>query len=106
MFLPAAASVGIAESTTGFPAGTLDADLAATTWCAYAWPVNYGQSGNRTFFTNQAGDLVATEFSTYSGTGAGPAAGAAFVSGGLTTISGPVAIGANGQDGQRWKQVN
>ncbi|NUN52043.1 MAG: hypothetical protein HUU06_04530, partial [Planctomycetaceae bacterium] len=46
--------------------------------CCYAWPVNYGQSGNRTFFTNQGGDVIATESSTYSGSAAAPAAGAAF----------------------------
>ena len=82
----------------------LNADLSETTWCCYAWPVNYGQSGNRTFFTNQGGDLVATERSTYSGTGNGPASDASFKVAGA--ITGSVAIGAVGADGKTWKQVN
>ncbi|MCB9826272.1 MAG: DUF2950 family protein [Planctomycetes bacterium] len=41
-----------------------DPDLAETAWCAYAWPASYQQSGNRTFFVNQAGDVLATENTT------------------------------------------
>ena len=68
--LPARArcGVGVGEPQTGYTAAMIDADLVETTWCAYAWPVNYGQSGNRTFFTNQGGDVVATEFAAFSGT--------------------------------------
>ena len=104
VFLPDGAGVGMGEPQTGFTAALLNADLAETTWCAYAWPVNYQQSGNRTFFTNQGGDLVATEKSTYSGTGNGPLSDAAFKIAGA--ITGSVAIGAVGSDGGTWKQVN
>ena len=83
-----------------------NSDLVETTWCAYAWPVNYGQSGNRTFFTNQGGDVVATESSTYSGTAAGPASDAAFKPADAGKITGAVAIGVAGVDGNIWKQVN
>ena len=104
MFLPNPAGAGVGEPTTGFTGALVNADLSETTWCAYAWPVNYQQSGNRTFFTNQGGDLIATEKSTYSGTGAGPLPDAAFkVAGG---IIGSVAIGTVGADGSTWKQVN
>ena len=104
MYLPDATGAGIAEPQTGFTGALLNADLAETTWCAYAWPVNYQQSGNRTFFTNQAGDLIATEAAAYSGTGAGPSPDASFKVAG--SITGSVAIGAIGADGNTWKQVN
>jgi prepilin-type N-terminal cleavage/methylation domain-containing protein len=107
IYLPGAAGVGVGEPQTGFVAASgLNADLAETTWCSYAWPVNYGQSGNRTFFTNQGGDLVTTEAAAYSTATGGPAAGAAFQAGGATVITGAVAIGVVGQDTNTWKQVN
>jgi prepilin-type N-terminal cleavage/methylation domain-containing protein len=105
VFLPDNTGAPLQEPTAGFSTGGgQDPDLAETTWCCYAWPVNYNQSGNRTFFTNQGGDVVATEDSNYSGTGAGPAGDAAFQAGG--SITGAVAIGIAGADGNVWKQVN
>jgi prepilin-type N-terminal cleavage/methylation domain-containing protein len=106
VYLPAVGGVGVGEPQTGFVAAALNEDLAETTWCAYAWPVNYGQSGNRTFFTNQGGDVVATEFSGYSGTAAGPASDAAFKPADAGKITGAVAIGVAGVDTRVWKQVN
>ena len=108
IYLPGLTGAGVGEPQTGYVTGMVSPDLSETTWCAYAWPVNFGQSGNRTFFTNQGGDVVATEFSGYSGTvasgGAGPASDAAFKVGGA--ITGAVAIGAVGSDGKTWRQVN
>ncbi len=105
VYLPDDAGDGVGEPQVGYADdGSLNGDLAETTWCCYAWPVNYNQSGNRTFFTNQGGDVIATEDSAYSGTGAGPAAEAAFQAG--TAITGSVAIGVAGVDGNTWKQVN
>ena len=85
---------------------TLDMDLAETTWCCYAWPVNYNQSGNRTFFTNQAGDVIACETEDYSGTGSGPLPEAAFDTAGIITAN--VDIGGPGQNpgAENWRQVN
>ena len=107
VFLPVTAGSALGEPQTGYVTGTVEPDLSETTWCAYAWPVNYGQSGNRTFMTNQAGDVVATEVAAYSLSGAitSATAGAAFT-GSLTSIMGSVAIGAAGSDGNVWKQVN
>ena len=83
--------------------------IAETTWAAYAWPANYGNTGNRTFFVNQGGDIVATEDSSYSGTGGGTApmeAAAAFIPPGSTsTLTGRVATGTVGRDGNFWKQA-
>ena len=105
--LPGAAGAAVNEPQAGYVvASGVNADLAETTWCSYAWPVNYGQSGNRTFFTNQGGDMTTSEFSGYSGAAGGPQAGAAFIAGGATVITGAVAIGAAGQDTRVWKQVN
>ena len=105
MFLPDANAAPVQEPQAGYASGgAQDPDLAETTWCCYAWPVNYNQSGNRTFFTNQAGDVVATEAAAYSGTGNGPAGDAAFQN--ANTITGPVAIGGACADGNTWKQVN
>ncbi len=106
IYLPGAAGVGVGEPQTGFTAALVNADLCETTWCSYAWPVNYGQSGNRTFFTNQGGDLIATEAAAYSGTGGGPASDAAFKPADAGKITGAVAIGVAGVDGKTWKQVN
>jgi prepilin-type N-terminal cleavage/methylation domain-containing protein len=107
MYLPGVGGAGVSETATGY-SGTsgINSDLCETTWCCYAWPVNYGQSGNRTFFTNQGGDVIATETSAYSGSTAAPTAGAAFQAGGATVITGSVAIGVAGQDLHTWKQVN
>ena len=107
IYLPAAVGVGTGEPQTGYVVGTgLNADLSETTWCVYAWPVNYAQSGNRTFFTNQGGDVTTTEAAAYSGSTAAPTPGAAFQAGGATVITGSVAIGVAGQDTFTWKQVN
>ena len=104
MFLPDDTGAPVQEPQAGFGLGMVNEDLAETTWCAYAWPVNYNQSGNRTFFTNQAGDVVATEDPTYSGTTAPLNGDAAFVNSGV--ITGSVAIAGVGADGNTWKQVN
>ena len=109
IWLPGVGGAGVVEPpATGYVAGGgIDPDLAETTWCAYAHPVNYNQSGNRSFFTNQAGDVLGIEVPAYSGTGAGPAADAAFVAAG--TITGTVDIGGPGQSGvatAAWVQVN
>ena len=105
MYLPAVGgATGLGEPVGGYVVATLNIDLTETTWCCYAWPANYGQSGNRTFFTNQAGDVTTTEAAAYSGAGAGPAYDAAFqVAGSMT---GATAIGIAGADGNIWKQVN
>jgi len=105
MYLPDNAGAGVQEPQAGFVAATgIDPDLGETTWCCYAWPVNYNQSGNRTFFMNQAGDVLTTEASAYSKTGNAPAADAAFLAAG--DMTGNAAIAAAGQDGNTWKQVN
>ena len=83
-----------------------DPDGAERSWCCYAWPVAYGRTGVRTFFTNQAGDTFACDAEAYSGNGEGPAADAAYRDAG--SIAGRIAEGAPGRnpDGEAWRQVN
>jgi len=110
MFLPGAVGIAVSE-TAGNAAFTaaVDGDLAETTWCAYSWPASYGNSGNRSFFVNQSGDITGTELAAYTATGAFALAngGRAFKLGGLVTkITGLQAIGTKGRDSQTWKQIN
>ena len=105
MYLPDVAGDGLAEVAGGGADASVDADLAETTWCCYAWPTNFGSTGSRTFFVNQGGDIVATEDQGYSGSGAGPASSSAFATGGGSTITGNTATGMTGRDGNFWRQV-
>jgi hypothetical protein len=90
------------ETKTEIP---VDPDAGELYWCCYAWPVNYANSGTRTFFVNQDGDVFATEDPAYDGVN-GPKPGAAFAEGGLEKIVGKTAGNATGQDGNFWRQVN
>jgi prepilin-type N-terminal cleavage/methylation domain-containing protein len=110
MYLPADGGIGVPETRPPAPTSlTVNADRAESTWCCYANPSSYGMSGNRTFFVNQAGDITATDFRLYTGHAHWSVsfAGSAFKAGGsLATITGPVAVGTRGRDGQFWKQIN
>ena len=107
VYLPDPAGAGVIEPIGGFPiAPALDINFAELVYCVYVWPVIYQQSGNRTFFINQEGILLVTEDATYSGTGAGPASDAAFDVLGVGTITGQLAIGVAGNDGNIWRAVN
>ncbi|MEW6073929.1 MAG: prepilin-type N-terminal cleavage/methylation domain-containing protein [Planctomycetota bacterium] len=67
MWLPAAvaggAIAGVPEDGTagvgGADAANIpDSDNCEILWCCYAWPVDAGVTGSRTFFINQEGDLL------------------------------------------------
>jgi prepilin-type N-terminal cleavage/methylation domain-containing protein len=106
VYLPDTTGQGLAELAGGGPDPAINADVAETTWCCYAWPTNYGSSGSRTFYVSQAGDLVFTDTLTYTGPGGGPVPGAALMGGGsITSITGRVATSATGRDGQFWRPV-
>jgi len=86
---------------------TVDATLAETTWCAYAWPVKQGKTGKRTFFVNQAGVVLTSTHSDYSGGYSGdsePKATAAFAAATPATekITGPTAKDKTAADGNMW----
>lgn len=106
LYLPAAAGVPTLEAAAGGDPGGLDDDLCENTWCAYAWPVNRGNTGNRAFVVNQSGDILQTNNAVlnYNGLAAMPAGDAAFL--GANDITSGLAIGAVGQDGNTWVSVN
>ncbi len=105
-FLPGQGGGSVTEDdATGNLTGSVDVDTSETIWCIYAWPESATRSGNRAFFINQKGDVLATD-GVHSGTRAISAtnAGAAFgVGGDITAITGDLAIGEVGLDGFTWK---
>ncbi len=111
VFLPGTAGAGVPEVASGTLGGNVDSDLAETSWCCYSSPSSYSTSGNRTFFVNQTGDIIGTDAPAYTGSGVftDTNAGAAFKSASgaaLTNITGLVAVGTLGRDGNNWKKVN
>ncbi len=107
IYLPEDGATAAEETVlVGFSDGDVDYDLAETTWCCYAWPVNYNQSGNRTFFVNQQGDVLFTEDTSataYSGFTSMPDDDAAFLAGGIMSNT---AVNQAGLDGNTWRQTN
>lgn len=106
VYLPdaAAAPAGITENPAG--GGATGPNNCEILWCAYAWPTQFGQSGNRAFFINQEGDLLQTNNRTvatqYSGLTI-PAFSAAYT--GAGTMNLPIASGAVGVDTNTWVPV-
>jgi len=111
MYLPNATAQGVTEDATtgGDPDNGqgVDPGQAETLWCCYAWPQVFGNSGKRTFFINQSGDVLATNCanatSPYSGTTTVPAYTAAFIS--SSSMSGAVAANTVSQDTNTWVVV-
>ncbi len=102
-------SEGLGQCVDNLPTdfADIDPDLAETTWVCYAWPNNYGNSGNRCFATNQTGDIFFTDDKRY--TGKNPPDlnwAAAFKSTRDGSITGQVALGTVAYDGNFWWQVN
>ncbi|MFT7487273.1 MAG: prepilin-type N-terminal cleavage/methylation domain-containing protein [Candidatus Paceibacteria bacterium] len=101
---PNSPAVGVAEAVLG--GGATGPDNCEILWCAYAWPTQFGQSGNRAFFINQEGDLLQTNNRTvlgqYDGTANRPAYDAAYVA---SDMSSAIASGIAGQDGKTWVPV-
>ena len=113
VFLPGPSGSAISEpqSATATFVGTtgVDNDLSETSYSCYSWPASFGNSGNRSFFVNQGGDITATEFSGYTATGQFTTAnaGRAFTGAAVNAfITGTQAIGTAGRDAKIWKQVN
>lgn len=117
IFLPNTAGIGLEEDATGGATSNianLSPDYCETTWNAYAWPINYGNSGKRTFFVNQQGDVLQCQNTTknYNGTTVAPTADAAYdtasTAAALTIVNVALAVtNANkmGKDGEVWSNV-
>ena len=91
-----------ASASFGTPIGC---DMAETTWCAYAIPVARGNSGNRAFFVNQAGDVMQSpnETAPHQGVATALNGNSAFRGAGITS---QIAVGTAGQDTNVWKVTN
>jgi type IV pilus assembly protein PilA len=112
MFLPDVAAAGIPETATGGDVANsqgVDAGQAEVLWCCYAWPATAGNSGNRTFFINQTGDVLATNGATVRYSNSVPTVPTYDVafSGAIGTTSMGVGVAANtlGKDGNTWVVV-
>ena len=112
MYLPDNTSQGIPEDAGGGDTGDdngVDAARAEVLWCCYAWPSAYGNSGKRTFFINQGGDVLASknqQAAPYNGTTTEPTFEAAFRAGGTAAMDSQVAANTTAQDGEIWVVVN
>jgi len=111
MYLPDAASLGIAEDATGGDPDNgqgVDAGQAETLWCCYAWPQVFGNSGKRTFFVNQSGDVLSTNGAlvAYNGVTTVPTPDAAFLGTGTVGLSNRVAANTVAFDTNTWTVVN
>ncbi len=109
MLLPNAAAarpIGfVAEAPTGGNPGTLPgASNSEIMWCCYAWPVQRTKTGNRAFFINQSGDVIATlnnvAATSYNGTTVIPGDDDAFTTAAdMGSEPGLAAAGLNAQVG-------
>lgn len=112
VFLPAAtaggAVAGIPEDPTGGKVGGPfpDGSNGGVMWCAYAWPITKGKSGNSTFFINQDGQLLKTagRVASYTSTTAQPPYDAAYTA--ANDLSSSIAVnGLLAIDGNAWDLV-
>lgn len=114
VFLVNAAGQAVAEHATGGPdrARMPDPERCEIVWCAYAWPLQRGETGDRAFFVNQGGDVLECGNAKrgYSGAASAPAADAAFAKGGKAgSIDQPLAAAKSdktGMDGDVWSPVD
>ena len=111
MFLPDATQGGITEAATGGDVANslgVDPGQAETLWCCYAWPQAAGNSGKRTFFVNQSGDVLATNGAVvaYNGSTTPCTYDVAFIATQSGSMATAVAANTLGQDGNTWVVVN
>lgn len=110
MFLPDANGVGVAEDPLGGDSDNgqaVDPGQAETLWCCYAWPQVQGNSGKRTFFVNQSGDILATNGVTvaYNGATTFPVQNVAYLAGTSGNMGDRVASNSSGLDNNFWVVV-
>jgi prepilin-type N-terminal cleavage/methylation domain-containing protein len=106
IYLPDALRAPQVEDPTGgavlaFP----DSSNSEFLWCAYAWPIAAGQTGNRAFFANQATEVLQynNRAGTYSGALAAPLGGEVFTL--ANDMSSPIGLDGTSVDGMQWVPV-
>jgi hypothetical protein len=104
-YLPGAGGVGVREPQGGYTKDSgVDADLAESHWCCYAWPDGKAPSAGSAFFVTERGVLLSARADGYRGAN-GPRPDAAFRDGPANSITGSIAEDAVGRDGQTWRVV-
>jgi prepilin-type N-terminal cleavage/methylation domain-containing protein len=105
IYLPEPGGLGHAEEPGGgMPSAVLDPDLCENCFVCYAYPERFGATGNRTFFIDAHGEITDTEDERYTQSPcAALLAGAAFQTNDIFSITGRVAVGTRGADGNIWR---
>ena len=85
---------------TAVPTAAALVNAQETRWATYAWPTSAGNSGNKSFFVNQGGEVIATSNLPtgvsslfYTGTTTTPGANAIFTTTSTLDIDGALLIG-------------
>lgn len=105
IFLPGKDGVPVAERVNGGPeAAAIDSKQAEVRWCVYAWPIEAGGSGQRAFWIDQGGDVLASPNADgrYSGPAKAPLPDAARKADSDGTMQAPAAANQQARDGQTW----
>ncbi|MCA8973256.1 MAG: hypothetical protein KDC98_00975 [Planctomycetes bacterium] len=105
IYLPDHRSLGVGEDATGGDPDNgqgVSPSLAEVSWACYAWPETHGGTGQRAFFIDQAGDILASENTArrYSGAACKPGFDAAL---GDPLPDRPEAV--RGADGEVWTKL-
>jgi prepilin-type N-terminal cleavage/methylation domain-containing protein len=108
IYLPKSDGTGLREQPYGgMSLGLVDPDRAENFWACYTWPATNGISGNRTFFMNQICQILHTTEDRRSGQNtAYVRAGDAFQTVNSDDMTGDIAVGTTGSDGNDWVPLN
>ncbi|MSR45949.1 MAG: DUF2950 family protein [Planctomycetes bacterium] len=111
VYLPDVNGAGLTENAGGGSPTAENADLCETTWCAYAWPAGFSNTGNRAFVVNQTGDVLQTNNlasagGSYTSTTVTPADNSAFSGTAVTSGLSIANLPAVAQDGNVWTVIN
>ena len=106
LYLPDAAAAGVPDIAGGGPSPLIGDDNCEAFWSAFAWPVQAGSSGNRTFFVSNRGEVFQTHMAavSYSGPVIPPWDAPLVLV--LGTMADPIALSVPGIDGNDWVPVN
>lgn len=81
-----------------------------TRWVCYAWPIERGRTGNKSFVVSQYGFVCESKNANYQGMNAIPSASACFDKNeektNLQNILADLGLKGNSQDGFEWKEAN
>ena len=111
VYLPDVNGAGLTENAGGGSPTGENADLCETTWCAYAWPAGFSNTGNRAFVVNQTGDVLQTNNlagagGSYTSTTVTPADNSAFSGAAITSGLSIANLPAVAQDTNVWTVIN